>query len=67
MLLIKNNGFGVISEVTKALLVVWDIELKIEVDLWKKEISCLTEAVVIGLCRVLRGEEVLLTSMKEII
>ena len=31
---------------------------------WKMEISCLAAAVVIGFCRGLRGEKVLLTSLK---
>ena len=51
----------------KALLVVWYIEWKRKIKFWKKEITCLAAAMVIGFCRGFQGEDVLLTSMKIIL
>ena len=67
MRFIKKHDFGVTSEMVKALLVGWDIEKKREVKIHKREVSCLAAAVVIGLCRGLRGEEFPFTSMKVIL
>ena len=64
MVVIKKQYFVVTVKIIKALLMVWDIEWKREVNIRKREISCLVADVVIGLCRGLWGEEVFLTSMK---
>ena len=55
---------GVTLDVMKALLAGCEVEWEGEEQLSKRRISCLAAAVVIGFCGDLRGEEVLLTSLK---
>ena len=61
---IKKQDFGVTSEMMKALFVQLDIYWKREVKSRKREISCLSESVVIGFCGGLWGEEYFLASLK---
>ena len=51
----------------KDMLVGWDIEWKREVKTQKRKVSCFAAAVVIGFCRGLQREEVVLKSMKSIL
>ena len=67
MIFIRENDFGINSEMVKDLLVVWYMEWKRKIQIWKREITCLAAAVVIGFCRGFQGEDVLLTSMKIIL
>ena len=47
---IKEHDFEVTSEMVMVLLMVWDMAWKRDVKIRKGEISCLAEAVVVGIC-----------------